>query len=162
MPQLKILVQPILLSLIVLCVLGIVRALLVNDPLSEGQTVEKIQSNKARVALPIKGIHENNEANSTAKTQEIPLDGQIGSLPKERLRRELMPQSEGYSTSDDAENRNGPPSDPSSKSAEFVPFVPVENLTGPPIIESELRTLPQAKLIYNTTGPLPLSKAGND
>ena len=158
----KNLVNLIVFGLCVLCIFGTVHTLLFNDRVSEAQTVEKIQSNKARVALPIKGIHENNEANSTAKTQEIPLDGQIGSLPKERLRRELMPQSEGYSTSDDAENRNGPPSDPSSKSAEFVPFVPVENLTSPPIIESELRTLPQAKLIYNTTGPLPLSKAGND
>ena len=158
----KNLVNLIVFGLCVLCIFGAVHTLLFNDRVSEAQTVEKIQSNKARVALPIKGIHENNEATSTAKTQDIPLDRQIDSLPKERLRRELMPQSEGYSTSDDAENRNGPPSDPSSKSAEFVPFVPVENLTGPPIIESELRTLPQAKLIYNTTGPLPLRKARND
>ena len=145
----------IMFGLLALCVLGIVSDFSFEAPVSEEKAAEHNHENATRIDVPKKRITNNKVVNSIDKTENTQAEGDAhpDNQPMERASRELMPHSEIFASLDNAENRNGPSSDPSSKSAEFIPFVPVENLTGPPIAEGEPQNLPPAIIIYNTTGP---------
>ena len=145
----------IMFVLLALCVLGIVSDFSFEAPVSEEKAAEHNHENATRIDVPKKRTTDNKAVNSMDKTEDTQAvgDAPMDNQPMEMASREFMPHSEKFAPPDNAENRNGPPSDPSSKSAEFIPFVPVENLTGPPIAEGEPQNLPPAIIIYNTTGP---------